>query len=305
MLIYPLFIIDDDDAKKPINSMPEQYQLGVNQIAPFLEPLVKKGLRSVLLFGVLTKEGRKDEQASWADNDEGPVQRAIKLIKSKFPEVYVVTDVCLCAYTAHGHCGVFSKVECRENPDIDNDKSVARLAEMALSHAKAGADMVAPSDMMDGRIGAIKKALAGAGLSRRVSVMSYSAKFASCMYGPFRDAAHSAPSFGDRRTYQLPSGSSGLAIRALLRDIDEGADFLMVKPGLPYLDIIKEAKERSHVPISVYQVSGEYAMLWHAAAAGSFDLKTAVMESLTCLRRAGADIIISYYTPRLLDWLPL
>jgi porphobilinogen synthase len=206
----------------------------------------------------------------------------------------------LCQFTSHGHCGVFGKAE---GADLDNAASVLRLAEVAGNYALAGAHMVSPSDMMDGRIGAIKNRLREIGKLRECPVMAYSAKFASCMYGPFRDAAHSTPGFGDRRSYQLPVGANGLAVRALLRDAEEGADFIMVKPGGPYLDIIKEARDRLHVPISVYQVSGEYAMLWHAAAAGAFELKRAVYESITCLRRAGADIIITYYTPKLLDWL--
>jgi len=187
--------------------------------------------------------------------------------------------------------------------DIDNELSVNRLAEVATNYALAGAHMVAPSDMMDGRIGAIKEGLRKAGLLRRVPVMAYSAKFASCMYGPFRDAAHSKPGFGDRKSYQLPIGSSKLALRALIRDAEEGADFLMVKPGGPYLDIIQTAKTKTDLPISVYQVSGEFAMLYHSAQAGVFDLRTGVNESIICLRRAGADIIITYFTPHILQWL--
>ena len=187
--------------------------------------------------------------------------------------------------------------------DIDNGPSVDRLAEISANYALAGAHMIAPSDMMDGRIGAIKDALRKAGLLRRVPVMSYSAKFASCMYGPFRDAAHSKPGFGDRKSYQLPIGGSKLAVRALMRDVEEGADFLMVKPGGPYLDIIQKAKEKTDLPISVYQVSGEFAMIYHAAQAGVFDLRAGVNESIISLRRAGADIIITYFTPQLLQWL--
>lgn len=186
--------------------------------------------------------------------------------------------------------------------DIDNELSVNRLAEVAVNYAKAGAHMVAPSDMMDGRIGAIKEGLRNAGLLRQVPVMSYSAKFASCMYGPFRDAAHSKPGFGDRKSYQLPPGASKLALRALLRDSEEGADFVMVKPGGPYLDVIQTAKEKTNVPVSVYQVSGEFAMIWHAAQAGVFELRAGVHESMVSFRRAGADIIFTYFTPQLLQW---
>jgi len=261
-----------------------------------LKPLVEKGLRSILIFGVLTQTV-KDSQASCALAESSPVIQAIKVIRKSFPDLYVAADVCLCGYTDHGHCGILT-----EEGHIDNSKSIKRIAEVALSYAKAGAHMVAPSDMMDGRIQAIKHLLSQNNLNR-TCVMSYSAKFASSFYGPFREAAHSAPSQGDRKAYQLPPPARGLAIRAFQRDQEEGADILMVKPAGPYLDIIRDMKNQVNTPIACYHVSGEYAMLWHAAAAGAFDLKTAVFETLRGFRRAGVDIIITYYTPRLLDWL--
>lgn len=221
------------------------------------------------------------------------------MLRQWFPDLLIAADVCLCPYTCHGHCGILY-----EDGTLNNEASIARLAEISVSYAKAGCQIIAPSDMMDGRIGAIKKALAETGYGSKVSVMSYSAKFASSFYGPFRDAAKSAPSFGDRRCYQLPPGSSGLAERAVDRDVQEGADILMVKPGLAYLDIVKSIKTKypTH-PMAIYQVSGEYAMLYHGAKAGAFNLQTTLLEVLSCMRRAGADILISYYTPQLLDWL--
>ncbi|XP_027725245.1 delta-aminolevulinic acid dehydratase isoform X2 [Vombatus ursinus] len=269
-LIYPIFVTDIPDAVQPIDSLPGIARYGVNKLEEMLQPLVAKGLRSVLIFGVPSKV-TKDELGSGADTEDTPAIQAIRLLRKVFPSLLVACDVCLCPYTSHGHCGC---------------------------------QVVAPSDMMDGRIAAIKEALITHGLGNKVSVMSYSAKFASCFYGPFRDAAHSSPAFGDRRCYQLPPGARGLALRAVDRDVREGADILMVKPGLPYLDIVREVKNKHTVlPLAVYHVSGEFAMLWHGAKAGAFDLKTAVMEAMTAFRRAGADIIITYYTPQLLQWL--
>jgi len=230
--------------------------------------------------------------------DDSPVPQAIKLLRKSFPTLLVIADVCLCGYTDHGHCGILTS-----DGFIDNSKSILRLAEVATSYARAGAHVVAPSDMMDGRVGAIKKMLLENGYGGKVAVMSYSAKYASCFYGPFREAAHSAPAFGDRKRYQLPPTSKGLAIRAVQRDEEEGADFVMIKPAGPYLDIIRQIKDTVNIPVACYHVSGEYAMLWHAAANGAFDLKTAVLETLSGMRRAGADIIITYFTPRMLEWL--
>ena len=293
-LIYPLFISDHAQNKEEIGAMPGQFRLGVDRLEEFLKPLVEKGLRSVLLFGV--PSSKKDSRGTLADRAETPAIQAIKKIRSTFPDLFIINDVCLCAYTDHGHCGILNK-----DGTLDNPASIKRIAEVASNYAMAGAHMVAPSDMMDGRVGAIKQNLHASGLGQ-IPVMSYAAKFASSFYGPFRDAAQSAPSFGDRRAYQLPPAGRELALRAVDRDIAEGADFVMVKPGGPYMDIIRDVKERANIPVSCYQVSGEYAMIHHAAAAGAFDLQPAVMESLQGLRRAGADIIISYFTPQVLEW---
>jgi len=295
-LIYPIFVTNDDNAKEEIHSLNEQYRWGINRLKELLDPLVAKGLHSVLLFGVIGKE-HKSQNGSYACDENSPVIRAIHFIKKNYPTLFIACDVCLCAYTTHGHCGILDS-----NGNLLNKESIILIGKIALEYAKAGAHMVAPSDMMDGRIAMIKYFLVEANLTN-VAIMSYAAKFASCFYGPFRDAAGSAPSFGDRKSYQLPPGSRGLALKAVERDVNEGADFVMVKPAGPYLDLIRETKNLVHVPVACYHVSGEYAMLWHAAAAGAFDLKTAVLEALTGMRRAGADIIITYYTPRLLDWL--
>ncbi|XP_077691985.1 delta-aminolevulinic acid dehydratase isoform X2 [Eretmochelys imbricata] len=271
---------------------------GVNKLEGMLRPLVDEGLKCVLIFGVPTKVP-KDERGSAADVENTPAIQAIKKICSSFPELLIACDVCLCPYTSHGHCGIL-----RKDGTIQNEASCQRLAEVSLAYAKAGCHIVAPSDMMDGRIAAMKEALISNNMGNKVSVMSYSAKFASCFYGPFRDAALSKPAFGDRRCYQLPPGARGLALRAVDRDVREGADMLMVKPGMPYLDLVRDvkAKHPAH-PLAVYHVSGEFAMLWHGAQAGAFSLKAAVMEVMTGFRRAGADIIITYYVPQLLKWL--
>ncbi|XP_062509898.1 delta-aminolevulinic acid dehydratase-like [Corticium candelabrum] len=297
-LVYPIFITDDADAVEPISSLPGQARHGVNRLEELVRPLVDKGLKAVLLFGVPTKV-EKDERGTHADSATTPVILAVKKLRSAFPSLLIVCDVCLCAYTSHGHCGILHL-----DGTINNPASIQRLAEVALAYAKAGCHVVAPSDMMDGRVGAIKQSLRKNNLENNVSVMSYSAKFSSCFYGPFREAAKSAPSFGDRRAYQLPPGSSGLAIRAVERDLQEGADMVMVKPGMPYLDICRQIKDKfSHIPLAIYQVSGEFAMLHHGASAGAFSLKAAVMESLQGMLRAGVDIVITYFTPQLLDWM--
>ncbi|XP_055081625.1 delta-aminolevulinic acid dehydratase isoform X2 [Periophthalmus magnuspinnatus] len=297
-LIYPIFITDNEDAIEPIGSLPGQSRYGVNRVEELLQPLVQKGLKCVLIFGVPAKV-EKDERGSGADAPDTPAVIAVRKIRAVFPELLVACDVCLCPYTSHGHCGILN-----EDGTLNNDASCLRLAEVALAYAQAGAHIIAPSDMMDGRVRAIKQFLLGNEMGNKVSVLSYSAKFASCYYGPFRDAAQSKPAFGDRRCYQLPPGARGLALRAVERDVREGADMVMVKPGLPYLDIVREVKDKfpSH-PLAVYNVSGEFAMMWHGAQAGAFELRAAVMEAMTAFRRAGADIIITYYTPQLLDWL--
>ena len=294
-LIYPVFVTETTNAKEIIEAMPGQHRWSVDRLKEMLTPLVEENLQSVLLFGVPTSG--KDSKGSSADVDDSPVVRATRTLRETFPHLHVMTDVCLCAYTDHGHCGILN-----EDGSLNNDASVERLAEIATAYAKAGAHVVAPSDMMDGRVGAIKHALKESGLDS-VKVMSYAAKFASSFYGPFRDAAKSAPSFGDRRAYQLPAAARQLALKAVDRDIAEGADMVMVKPAGPYMDLIRETKNRVTVPVACYQVSGEYAMLYHAAKAEALDLETAVMESLTGLRRAGADSIISYFTPDVLKWI--
>ncbi|KAK2464980.1 hypothetical protein APHAL10511_003056 [Amanita phalloides] len=298
MFMYPIFITDDPDASVPIPSLPGQRRWGVNQLQTFLTPLIEKGLQSVILFGVPLK-CVKDTRGTPADDPQGPVILAILKLRQLFPSLYIAADVCLCEYTDHGHCGLL-------NPDgtINTIPSVERIAQVAVSYAKAGVHCVAPSDMMDGRIKSIKRALIDAGFGNKVTLMSYSAKFASSLYGPFRDAAGSAPFFGDRKCYQLPPSAKGLARRAIKRDTSEGADIIMVKPALPYLDIISDAAELAgDLPIACYQVSGEFAMIHAGAAAGVFDLRTMVTETLDSMVRAGATIILTYFTPELLNWL--
>ncbi|KAK2800344.1 Aminolevulinate dehydratase [Emmonsiellopsis sp. PD_5] len=299
MLIYPLFITDNPDEQTPIPSLPNQPRLGLNRIVPFLTPLVQKGLRSVILFGVPLAPSAKDALGTAADDPSGPVIQAIRLIRAHFPDIYIVTDVCLCEYTSHGHCGIL-----RDDGSLNNALSVDRISDVALAYAQAGAHCVAPSDMNDGRVRAIKLKLIEAGLAHQVLLMSYSAKFSGCLYGPFRDAAGSCPSFGDRKCYQLPPGGRGLARRAIQRDIAEGADIIMVKPASSYLDIISDAKNLGKdMPVAAYQVSGEYAMIHAGAKAGVFDLKAMVIESTEGILRAGAGIIVTYFVPELLDWL--
>jgi len=298
-LMLPIFVTNSNpDAVEEIGSLPGVKRYGINEIVNFLTPLVQKGLRTVLLFGVDVKS-EKDECASSADALGGPTIRAIQVIKSELPQLLIAADVCLCPFSSTGHCSVFTP-----EGKMDNQRSIARLAEIALAYAKAGADVIAPSDMMDGRIGAIKSLLTKHGFGSSVSVLSYSAKFCSSFYGPFRDAAGSAPQFGDRRNYQLPPASQSLAFRCTTRDVAEGADMLMVKPAGAYLDIIAKVKQQHpNHPLAAYQVSGEYAVLYHGAKAGAVDLRRAVMESIIGIRRAGADLVITYYTPQVLQWL--
>lgn len=299
MFIYPLFISDIENDETLIPSLPGQYRRGLNKLVPFLEPLVRKGLRSVILFGVPLKPGTKDALGTAADDPNGPVIQAIRLLRQRFPQLYICVDVCLCEYTSHGHCGIL-----KDDATLNNQLSVDRISDVAIAYALAGAHCVAPSDMNDGRIQAIKAKLIEEGIAHKTTLMSYAAKFSGCLYGPFRDAAGSAPSFGDRKCYQLPPGGRGLARRAILRDIEEGADIIMVKPAAQYLDIISDAKERSEGrPIAAYHVSGEYAMVHAAAKAGVFDLKAMAFEVTEGILRAGATIIVSYFTPDFLDWL--
>ena len=299
MLIYPLFITDNPDEETLIPSLPNQHRRGINRLVSFLTPLVAKGLKSVILFGVPLAPNSKDALGTAADDPSGPVISSIRLLRRAFPSLYIVADVCLCEYTSHGHCGLL-----RDDGSLNNALSVDRISDVAIAYAQAGAHCVAPSDMNDGRIRAIKLKLIESGLAHRVTLMSYAAKFSGCLYGPFRDAAGSCPSFGDRKCYQLPPGGRGLARRAIVRDVSEGADIIMVKPASSYLDIISDAKELAKdMPIAAYQVSGEFAMIHAGAKAGVFDLKTMAFESTEGILRAGAGIVVSYFTPDFLDWL--
>ncbi|KAF9738795.1 Aminolevulinate dehydratase [Paraphaeosphaeria minitans] len=299
MLIFPLFISDQLDEETVIPALPNQHRRGLNRLVPYLKPLVEKGLKSVILFGVPLAPGAKDALGTSADDPKGPVIKAIRLLRRSFPDLFIVADVCLCEYTSHGHCGIL-----RDDGSLNNALSVDRISDVAMAYAEAGAHCVAPSDMNDGRIRAIKLKLIEAGIAHQVVLMSYSAKFSGVLYGPFRDAAGSCPSFGDRRCYQLPPGGRGLARRAIVRDISEGADIIMVKPASQYLDIISDAKELGKdMPVAAYQVSGEYAMIHAAAKAGVFDLRAMAEEATQGILRAGASIVVSYFTPEFLDWL--
>ncbi|KAG0145291.1 hypothetical protein CROQUDRAFT_46017 [Cronartium quercuum f. sp. fusiforme G11] len=301
MLMYPIFITDEPDEEVEIKALPGQKRWGINKLDGFLGPLIDQGLKSVIVFGV-PLNCTKDLRGSSADDPTGPVISAIRYLKIKFPRLFVAADVCLCEYTDHGHCG-FSM---RPNATgiIDTAVSVQRITEVAVNYALAGADCVAPSDMMDGRIGAIKSALIKANLGNKCCLMSYSAKFASTLYGPFREAAGSAPSFGDRKCYQLPPNARGLARRAITRDVSEGADILMVKPALPYLDILSEARSIApDYPLACYQVSGEYAMIMAGFQSGVYELRPMVFETLNSMLRAGATLILTYFTPQVLGWL--
>jgi porphobilinogen synthase len=283
--VYPLFVTFGKDVKKPISSMPGNFQMSVDHLVKEVQRAKDLGIPAVLLFGIPEK---KDEVASGAFMKDGIVQQAVRRIKDKVPDVIVITDVCLCEYTSHGHCGMIEKGE------VDNDASLEVIAETAVSHAKAGADMVAPSAMMDGQVGAIRDALDEAGFEN-LPIMAYSAKYASCFYGPFREAAESAPQFGDRKAYQMDPANGDEAIREISLDVEEGADIIMVKPALPYLDIIRRAREEFDLPIAAYNVSGEFSMIKAAAKLGWMDGEKAMMESLTSIKRAGADIIITYF----------
>jgi porphobilinogen synthase len=284
-LIYPLFVTFGKGVKSEISSMPGNYRFSADRLLQEIQEANSLGISSVILFGIPEK---KDESGSEACNPDGVVQTAVRRIKDKFPEMIVITDVCIDEYTSHGHCGVV------KNGKIDNDETLALLAKMALTHVEAGADMVAPSDMMDGRVGVIRKSLDQAGKTD-IPIMAYSAKYASCFYGPFREAAQSSPLFGDRKTYQMDPSNSRESLREVALDIEEGADIVMVKPAMPYLDIIYRIKSAFNVPVAAYQVSGEYAMIKAAEKNGWIDGKSAMMESLISIKRAGADIILTYF----------
>jgi porphobilinogen synthase len=293
-LVYPMFVELGTDSRTPIEAMPGVDRLSISHAVEEAGQAHALGIPSVLLFGI---PAEKDEQGSGAYDEEGVVQLAVRAIKEAHPEVVVITDVCLCEYTSHGHCGVV-----RPDGQVDNDMSIELLAKTAISHANAGADIVAPSDMMDGRVGALRSQLDAEGHSE-TPIIAYSAKFASAFYGPFREAAESTPAFGDRRSYQMDPANSDEAVREALLDVEEGADVVMVKPALPYLDVIRRVKEATLLPVAAYNVSGEYAMLKAAAAAGYLDERAAVLESLTGIRRAGADIVITYHAKDVAQWL--
>jgi porphobilinogen synthase len=284
-LVLPLFTCPGEGVRKEISSMPGNYQLSIDELVKECESAYGLGIGGVILFGIPEK---KDESASEAYADDGITQRAVRAVKRAVPGLLLMTDVCNCEYTSHGHCGKIV------NGDVDNDATLAWLAEAAVSHARAGADIVAPSDMMDGRVAAIRHSLDTHGF-QKVSILAYAAKFASVFYGPFREAAESTPQFGDRRSYQMDPANGREAMHEMELDLEEGADMLMVKPALPYLDLIRQARDRFPVPIGAYQVSGEFSMIMAAARNGWLDLDRAMMESLTSIRRAGADIILTYF----------
>lgn len=292
-LIYPMFIVDGTGVKEEIKALPGQYHLSVDEAVKVAQEAYDLGIRGVEIFGLPTY---KDEDGSSAWDMSQPVQRAIAAIREAVPGLLVISDVCLCQYTTTGHCG---HVECHE---VVNDATLPLLVNVAVSHAKAGAHMVAPSDMMDGRVAAIREGLDGAGFSH-VSIMSYAAKYASAYYGPFRDAAHSTPEFGDRRGYQMDEGNRLEALREIEEDLREGADIIMIKPALSYLDVVREARDNFDCPLAVYNVSGEYAMIKTAAAAGLVDEKRITLESLLSMKRAGAKIIITYHALEVARWL--
>ena len=292
-LIYPLFVIAGENVKNPISSMPGCFQLSIGNLLTEVREVAGLGIPAILLFGI---PAHKDSAATGAYDSEGVVQMAVRAIKDEFPELVVITDVCLCEYMDHGHCGVI------QDGEVVNDVTLELLAKMAITHADSGADIVAPSDMIDGRVAAIRGALDDEGLSDTI-IMSYSSKFASAFYGPFREAAESAPAFGDRKSYQMDPANGEEAVREALLDIEEGADIIMVKPALPYLDVIHAVKQETKFPLAAYNVSGEYAMIKAAAANGWLDEERAVVEAVTGIKRAGADLIITYYAKDLARWL--
>ncbi|GAV31685.1 delta-aminolevulinic acid dehydratase [Coriobacteriaceae bacterium EMTCatB1] len=293
-LIYPLFVEFGEGVKREVPSMPGVYNMSLDQLPGEIDELKSLGIPAVILFGI---PASKDEAGSGAYAEEGIVQQAIRTIKAHDPDFFVITDVCMCEYTSHGHCGILDEHGC-----VMNDVTLEMLAQTAVSHAEAGADMVAPSDMMDGRVAAIRSALDAEGFTD-VPIMAYSAKYASAYYGPFRDAADSAPAFGDRRAYQMDPANAEEALREVLLDIEEGADIVMVKPALAYLDIVRRVKDEFGYPTAAYNVSGEYAMVKAAAANGWIDERRVVLETLTSMKRAGADLILTYHAKDVARWL--
>ena len=292
-LIYPLFVIHGENVKNPVKSMPGVFQFSIDNLIKECEELVVLGVPAIILFGI---PEHKDEKGSEAYDDNGIIQRAVREIKAKIKNLLIITDVCLCEYTSHGHCGVL------DGEEILNDETVSLLAKESVSHAQAGADIIAPSDMMDGRVLAIRKALDYKGFTK-IPIMSYSAKYSSGYYGPFRDAAGSSPSFGDRRSHQMDIANGDEAIREIESDIDEGADIVMVKPAGPYLDIIRRVKEKFGMPTAAYQVSGEYSMIKAAGINGWIDEERVMIESLIAIKRAGADMILTYFAKDVATYL--
>jgi porphobilinogen synthase len=292
--VYPMFVAHGIDRREPIAAMPGVDRLSIAHAVDEAGEAAAMGIPGVLLFGL---PAAKDEEGSGAWDDEGIVQLATRAIKEAHPDLLVITDLCLCEYTSHGHCGVL-----RSDGYVDNDATLELLNRTAVSQARAGADMIAPSDMMDGRVGTIRRALDDDGLTE-TPILAYSAKFASAFYGPFREAADSTPAFGDRRGYQMDAANGEEAVREARLDVEEGADMLMVKPALPYLDVIRRVKDATAMPLAAYNVSGEYSMLKAAVAAGYLDERTAVLETLTSIRRAGADIVITYHAKEAAQWL--
>jgi porphobilinogen synthase len=293
--VYPIFVTVGEDVRNPVSSMPGVFQLSINHAVAEAKRVHALGIPAILLFGI---PDEKDEAGSGAYDPEGIVQLATRAIKEAVPELIVITDVCLCEYMSHGHCGVVEK----DTGQILNDLSLELLARTAASQAEAGADIVAPSDMMDGRVAAIRSELDREGFEN-TPIMAYAAKYASAFYGPFREAAESAPAFGDRRSYQMDPANAREALLEVGLDVEEGADIVMVKPALPYLDVVRRVKETTNLPVAAYSVSGEYAMIKAAAQNGWLDERTVVLEALTGIKRAGADIIITYYAPDVARWL--
>ena len=291
--VKPLFVVNGKNIREEISSMPDNYHLSLDQLQKEVERLLDLGIKAIILFGL---PKYKDAEGSSAWQQNGIVQKAVRRLKKEFPELLIITDLCLCQYTDHGHCGIL------EDGKIKNDATLSRLAKIALSHAEAGADMIAPSDMMDGRVAKIRQTLDENGF-KEIGIMAYSAKYHSSFYGPFRDAAHSAPGQGDRSSYQMDAANSDEALREIELDVKEGADIIMVKPALSYLDIIQKASDNFNLPLAAYNVSGEYAMVKAAAEKGWIDEKSVALEILTSIKRAGADIIITYWADSAVQWL--
>lgn len=291
--IFPIFVVEGENIKEEISSMPGNYHFSLDRLHEIIKEVEDSGVRGVILFGL---PEHKDEVGCGAYDNNGIVQRAVKKVRELSKELFIITDVCMCQYTSHGHCGVL------EGSKVDNDESLKYIAEIALSHAKAGADMIAPSDMMDGRVDAIRTILDENGF-KHISIMAYSAKYSSAFYGPFREAADSAPQFGDRKTYQMDPANIREAMREIECDIEEGADIIMVKPALSYLDVIRWARDRHDFPIAAYSVSGEFAMVKSAAKMGLIDERAIAMEMHISMKRAGADMIITYYALDLCRWI--